>query len=344
MKILAIDDNKDNLVSLQALIKDAFPDAVTLTAQNGKRGLELAAAEDPDVILLDVVMPEMDGFEVCKKLKADKILKDIPVVFVTALKGDKENRIRALECGADAFLAKPIEVSELTAQVRAMAKIKTASNEKLNEKEQLTVLVEEQTRKLKDTHAATLNLLEDVRKENEARKKSEEKLRESEYIYRTILLTAIDGFWLVNTQGQLLEVNESYCRMSGYTEQELLTMRISDLESVETCDTAAAHIQMIITKGEDRFESKHHKKDGTVFPVEVNVKFWDIQGGRFICFVQDVTERKRAETEIQQQLAELRRWQAVMLEREDRSMKLKGEVNELARRVGEPVRYPSQEQ
>jgi CheY-like chemotaxis protein len=110
IKILAIDDNQDNLVSFKALLQDIFPEAITLTARNGKRGLELAAAEDPDVILLDVVMPGMDGFEVCQKLKANKKLHDIPVIFVTALKEDKESRIRALETGAEAF---PTETSFL---------------------------------------------------------------------------------------------------------------------------------------------------------------------------------------------------------------------------------------
>jgi CheY-like chemotaxis protein len=177
IKILGIDDNQDNLISLKALIHEAFPDAVTLTALNGVKGLELAAAQDPDVILLDVLMPGMDGFEVCQKLKSDTELCDIPVVFITAMKGDKESRIRALECGAEAFLAKPIDEYELTAQIRAMVKIKTAHIEKRDEKARLAALVEEQTRELKKTHAVTLDLLENLKRENEARKKSEEEKR-----------------------------------------------------------------------------------------------------------------------------------------------------------------------
>src|SRR5271169_2797164 len=162
IKVLAIDDNQYNLVTLKALIKKAFPEAVTLTALNGEKGVELAAVEDPDVILLDIVMPRMDGYEVCRKLKADEKLSDIPVVFVTALKGDKESRIRALEAGAEAFLAKPIDEIELTSQIRAMVKIKTANIEKRDEKERLAALVEDQIRELKESHATTLNLLDDL--------------------------------------------------------------------------------------------------------------------------------------------------------------------------------------
>jgi response regulator RpfG family c-di-GMP phosphodiesterase len=171
IRILAIDDIHDNLISLSALIKEAFPEALISTALSGEKGLELATAEDPDVILLDIVMPGMDGFAVCKNLKNDKKLRDVPVVFVTALKGDKACRIRALEAGAEGFLAKPIDETELTAQIRAMVKIKSANVEKRDEKVRLFELVEEQTGELRKAHKAALKLLEDLQNENAARKK-----------------------------------------------------------------------------------------------------------------------------------------------------------------------------
>src|SRR5512133_2896523 len=123
IKILALDDIVDNLISLKAIIKDAFPDSILLTAQNGATGIELAIAHNPDVILLDIVMPGMDGFEVCRRLKLDERVLNIPVVFLTSLSGDKANRIKALEVGAEAFLSKPIDEVDLTAQIKAMAKI-----------------------------------------------------------------------------------------------------------------------------------------------------------------------------------------------------------------------------
>jgi len=186
IKILAIDDNTDNLITIKALISEAFEDALIFTASDGIKGIELALVEDPDVILLDIIMPGMDGFEVCRRLKADKKLSDIPVVFVTAIKGDRENRIRGLEVGAEAFLAKPIDESELVAQIRAMIKIKIANIEKHNEKEKLAALVADRTRELKENHIATLNLLDDLKNENEARRKSEEALRINEERFRNI--------------------------------------------------------------------------------------------------------------------------------------------------------------
>ncbi len=88
LKLLAIDDNRDNLTALKAVVSDILPTAKVLTALNGPEGIDLAIAEDPAVILLDIVMPGMDGFEVCRRLKGDEGLWHIPVVFLTALKTD----------------------------------------------------------------------------------------------------------------------------------------------------------------------------------------------------------------------------------------------------------------
>ena len=241
IKILAIDDNKDNLIILKALIEDIFPDALPLTASTGENGLELAAAEDPDVILLDIVMPVMDGFEICQKLKADKNLSDIPVVFVTALKGDQETRIRALEAGAEAFLAKPIDVIELIAQIRAMVKIKTANIVKRDEKKQLDSLIEKQTLELTKTQIATLNLLEDVMRENEARKKSEQFLKDSQEQLRIFAghLNTIREEERVDIARELHDVlgqNLSAIKMD-------LCMMIRKLDDLKNIKTAAEIIQ-----------------------------------------------------------------------------------------------------
>ncbi|MBC3888042.1 diguanylate cyclase [Acetobacterium paludosum] len=180
LKLLVIDDNQDNIVMLKAMINNAFPDAKVLMALDGQKGLEIAAIEDPDIVFLDIIMPEMDGFEVCRKLKSKTDLSDIPVVFVTTSRGDKENRILALECGAEGFLYKPIDEYELISQMRAMTKIKNANVQKRNEKISLSALVREKTRELEVAHEKTIRLLSDLEKENEARKKSEKALMEAQ--------------------------------------------------------------------------------------------------------------------------------------------------------------------
>jgi PAS domain S-box-containing protein len=127
---------------------------------------------------------------------------------------------------------------------------------------------------------------------------SQKKLDESEQEHRAIIQTAMDGFCLVDLQGRLLQVNAAYCRMSGYSESELLTMRIGDLDVDWSEDAIIAHIQKLITQGEDRFETRHRRKDGTIFFVEIGVKYHSINNKeRIVAFLHDITSRKQAEAE-----------------------------------------------
>ena len=131
-------------------------------------------------------------------------------------------------------------------------------------------------------------------------KLAEETLRESEERHRTILQTTNDGFWIIDLpEGNLTDVNKTYCRMSGYTRAELLKMRIPDLDAIKTPDEQAATIKKIITNGSGIFETRHHRKDGSVFDVELSVTYQNTHGGRLICFCRDITERKKMEYEIQ---------------------------------------------
>jgi PAS domain S-box-containing protein len=125
-------------------------------------------------------------------------------------------------------------------------------------------------------------------------------------LHHSILQTAMDGFWLADQQGRILEVNEAYCRMSGYKAQELLAMRISDLEAEETAAETDSHVRKVITQGEDRFESRHRRKDGSTFDVEVSVQYRPIEGGRMVVFLRDITERKMADGALRANEARLR--------------------------------------
>lgn len=174
MKILAIDDNPDNLITLKAVISDRLPGVEVLTALSGPQGVMVARAADPDVILLDIVMPGMDGYSVCRQLKDDEDLQVIPVLFLTALRTDRDSRVRALEAGGEGFLTKPFDDLELCAQIQAMAKIKTATLIQRNDKERLAALVAQRTQALQENQNAMLNLLEDLHAENEARKMGEQ--------------------------------------------------------------------------------------------------------------------------------------------------------------------------
>lgn len=122
-----------------------------------------------------------------------------------------------------------------------------------------------------------------------------EELRKSEKRHQTILQAALGGLCTIDMQGRLLEVNEAYCQKIGYSRQELLTMSIFDLEAAETPTMTSAHMRKIMEDGEGHFESRHRCKDGSVIDVEVNVRYCPEDGGQFIAFLRNITERKRAE-------------------------------------------------
>jgi PAS domain S-box-containing protein len=125
------------------------------------------------------------------------------------------------------------------------------------------------------------------------RKMVEEDLKENEERHRTILQTAMDGFWLFDQNGKMLEVNETYCLMSGFSEKEILNMTVVDLVADEVVQNVTERLQKVMKLGEDRFETLHRRKDGSIFYVEVSIQFQKAEGGRFVAFVHDITNRKR---------------------------------------------------
>jgi len=123
--VLVVDDNQQNLELLQAYLEDV--DCQTVPARDGLEALDIIAKDPPDLILLDVMMPKMSGFEVCKRIKNDPKTSDIPVIMVTALNefGDIE---RAIDSGTDDFLSKPVNKLELLTRIKTMLKLKHLSD------------------------------------------------------------------------------------------------------------------------------------------------------------------------------------------------------------------------
>jgi PAS domain S-box-containing protein len=126
----------------------------------------------------------------------------------------------------------------------------------------------------------------------------EQALRESHESLRSIMETTLDGCWRVDSQGNLLDVNPAYIQQSGYTREELLGMRVSDLEAEENSAETAMHIQRVIENGRDLFESRHRRKDGSIWHVEVSATHRDVAGGQLFVFSRDISQRKQAEAEI----------------------------------------------
>ncbi|MCM0083810.1 PAS domain S-box protein [Geomonas sp. Red32] len=112
---------------------------------------------------------------------------------------------------------------------------------------------------------------------------------------RTIIETAMEGFWLVNGDLRIVEVNDTYCRMSGFPGDELIGAPITLVEAVDTERDVAQRGKRILLEGMARFESRHRRKDGSLFDVEVSIKHMGEEGGHYAVFIRDITERKTAE-------------------------------------------------
>jgi len=123
--ILIIDDDENAIKLLKVMLKSENYNLIS--ALRGEEGLKIVADTLPDLILLDVLMPEMDGFEVCRRLKQEQKTRIIPVVMITALK-EKEYCLKALEEGADDFLSKPVDKTELLARIKSLLRIRTYHN------------------------------------------------------------------------------------------------------------------------------------------------------------------------------------------------------------------------
>jgi PAS domain S-box-containing protein len=285
IKIVAIDDNSDNRITLKALLTETFPDVELHLCASGSEGIEKATAFLPDVILLDILMPGMDGFEVCRLLKSSTPTTDIPVVFLTALKDDKECRIKALECGGEAFLTKPIDPTELTAQIRAMVKIRKANIERHDEKTRLQMLVEEKTSQLL--------------KELEEKKKIVKTLRKSEERFKYMFEATNAGKSITLPSGEI-HANQAFCDMLGYSKEELREKKWQELTPEEDILHTEKIIAPLLDGKEDktRFTKRYIHKNGNLIWADVStviVRDKNRQPLFFLTTLLDITERIKAE-------------------------------------------------
>ncbi len=288
LTVLAIDDQSDNLITIRALLRDALPGVRVLTASSGAAGIAMAASGDPDVILMDVVMPFMDGFEACRRLKADPVTRVVPVVFLTALRTDREHRIAALEAGGEAFLSKPIDEIELGAQVRAMAKLKAAALRRRDETTRLEAQVDARTHALERSRSELLTTLAE--------------LRQSEEKYQLLFRNAPVGYQSLDEGGHVLDVSDAWLSALGYERSEVSGRWFGDFLTSDDRRGfrerfAANTSEPGTTRG---IEFHMRRKDGSELLADFTVAPTRDAAGRFVrahCVFRDVTEQRRAEEE-----------------------------------------------
>lgn len=270
-KILIIDGKKDNLESLEAVLNILNPDYEVITALSGEEGIEKVKKELPDTILLDLSLPEMDGFEVCKLLKSNDETKHIPVIMMTAGYVDSRRRIDSFKLGADAFLTKPIDEAELGAQVNVMIRIKEAEDKLKMEKRTLEELVKQRTRKLQD----------------------------SEKKYRELLNLLPEVIYETDENGNLTFVNQNAFEVFGYTQKDLEKgLNVFQMIAPIDRDRAIKNFQEILS--EEQLKTSEFtglRKDGSTFPVLIytSLVFDKNKPAGMRGIVIDISEEKKIE-------------------------------------------------
>ena len=295
-RILIADDNAQNLYLMETVLKNHGYEVVS--ARNGIEAIELALKNPPDMIVTDILMPVMDGFELCRRWRVHELLNQIPFIFYTATYTDLKDEQFALSLGADRFLIKPQQpevilkiVQEVLSKPR---KARQASRKKSPENE--TKVLEQYNEVLFRKLEKKVKQLEDV---IEKQQKTETELRESELKYRTLIAHSPDGIFIVDLNGNFLAVNRIMCESLKYSEMELLSMGIWDIVPEQYVDQHKKRMVDIVT-GKAPNEAAEYVvrgKDGNLYSVEIlSAPYYE--GGKLVGFqgiARDITERKKAD-------------------------------------------------
>jgi diguanylate cyclase (GGDEF)-like protein/PAS domain S-box-containing protein len=269
-RILAIDDVPANLWTLGQALSNEFALQV---ASSGERGLALAAQSPPDLILLDVMMPVMDGFEACRRFKAEPTLKDIPVVFVTALH-DIDSEMAGLALGAADYITKPINVAIARQRIR-----------NLLEREQLRRQVESKCAELEG--------------EVTRRKQSEDLLRKLSVAVEQSPASVV----ITDLEGRIEYVNPRFTGVSGYSANEALGKKTSLLKSGQVPHETYVTMWQQLTQGQMwKGELINRRKNGEIYCEDTQIAPIKTPAGvvtHYVAVKNEITERKQLERQVQ---------------------------------------------
>ena len=296
MRILSIDDKDDNRYYIEALLGGSGYQVVS--AGDGAEALALLEKESFDLILSDILMPVMDGFELCRTVKSDPRLRSIPLIFYTATYTGPQDEAFAAKVGADAFVVKPCEPQVLLDTVqRVLAEAASGDRPlpppKTDDEEIFKLYNERLVRKLEQ------KMLQ-LEQETKALREAEAALRTSESKYRRLLESMGDGFVLADMEGRILESNLAYERMLGYDKGELRSMTFLDITPKGWHDYERRILteQVFVDDFSEVYEKEYQHKEGRIFPVELRtflVRGEQGQPEAMWAIVRDLTERKRLE-------------------------------------------------
>lgn len=303
--ILIVDDQMNNLHFLSAMLKEQGHRVRVIAS--GKMALKSIQLDPPDLILLDVNMPGMNGYEVCQQLKQHQRTRDIPVIFLSAL-DEVNNKIEAFRIGGADYITKPFQAEEVVARVKNQLLIQQTRADLRNAYEELDMRVKERTNELVQ---ANLSLQSEIA----GRKMIEEALRQSEEQYRTLVETSPSAIILSDTAGTIRFCNQQAAILFGFSRAEKLCGKShQDLVAPNTPNApymegiASNHLSLHITPQSSipiahtrNIEYTMQKADGTRFPAEVSSSVITNQQHEpiaLIIVVQDISERKLLEARV----------------------------------------------
>ena len=342
-----------------------------MLAKNGEDGLQALREHHCTLVMSDINMPLMNGYELCRTIKFDEDLWGTPVILVTTLSEPKDI-IMALDVGADGYVTKPYVEDILLGRIRSL--LANPSRRKLaeerrkvqveygGEKHSISVDSPQMVNLLLSVYENSLNLNQEMmhiqNQLNLLNESLDEKVRErtaalkeSEDKFRKITGSAQDAIIMMDAGQRVSFWNTAATRIFGYTTAEAMGQELHALIAPTPARAeftqAFPHFQK---SGEGPIIGKVRditalRKGGEEFPVELSISATQLSGQWYaIGIVRDITGRKQAETQLNEQLNELRRWHEATLGMGMRSIELKREVNELLVQAVQPPRYPSAEQ
>lgn len=290
--ILVVDDTPGSIGVVQAVLEEAGYHVAIATS--GEKALQRATLVMPHLILLDVLMPGLDGYETCRRLKAQEATRDIPVVFLSGLT-ETFDKVKGFALGAVDYLIKPIAPEELLARVLAHVTIGRLERELRAANRTLEERVAARTTELSATNAR-------LREEIEERKRTEEALRESEQRFRTIFDQTFQLVGVLSVDGTVLRANPAALHFAGVSEETVLGKPFWETpwwaHSAEWREKLRAAVKEAAGGKLVRFEATHLTADGQLRDVDFSLEPVTDADGRVVQLIpegRDITERKRTE-------------------------------------------------
>ena len=311
-KILVVDDSPNILTLLTDILTDYG--YKVRTASSGDTALQSVAVEAPDLILLDIKMPDMDGYEICRKLKSDEHRRNIPVIFISGLY-DTTDKVKGFNAGGVDYITKPFQFEEVLARIEIhltlhrLQKQLEGQNIQLQQEIEERGQVEEELRKHKshleeivaERTAKLRNTNEELHREIAERKQVEEALRESEEKYRSLATTA-DSMYIVDKDYKYLFMNEKHLSRFAIPLDKIVGRPYSEFHSKKTTKDFAKKVDFVFATGESVQDEYRSKRDNQYFlrtfsPVK------DREGRATVAVTvasKNITERKKAEKALQE--------------------------------------------